>query len=138
MKKFLYKTYGLRSPIKVEENELVGKLVTLCLRDRYEKTNPNNQYRDRLTDNITIVLTKRQSEFGPQLHKLFDLNTHLDKEFKDHMITWIRAHQAAGIPAYNACRMYLEHLSIDENEYAHRSAYKYWGRYNAPKEKSMI
>jgi hypothetical protein len=131
VKKFILKTYPStgtdKGSVKVEEYTTLGKYVTLALREPAGAEN-NGQYRDRLTTTITIVLTKKQSQLGPRLHKLMRINTDIDRVFKEHMLTWINAHQECGVPPYTACRLFLEYYKIDESEYSLEAAHRFYQR----------
>lgn len=133
VKKFILKKYlgttRVNGTIKTEEYNTFGKLVTKALRDNRLRMKYNNsQERDRLTDSITITLTKDQSKFGPKLHKLTRINQDMDDAFKEHLLTWIAGQQEAGISAHAACKMFLEFYDIDEKEYSLDAAYKVWQR----------
>jgi hypothetical protein len=130
VKKFIVKHYRSSATIKVEEYNVLGKFVTLALRDNRNSEENNDQYRNRLTAEITIVLTKEQAELSPRLNKLLRVNVDMDRIFKDHLITTIHMLGAAGIPPYNACKMFLEYYDIDDQEYSLDAAYKFWIRYN--------
>lgn len=103
VKKFILKKYRLTNPIKTEETTSFGK-------------------------SITLVLTKEQSEFGPRQNKLIRINQAMDDAFKEHLLTWVGAQQEAGIPAYAACKMFLQFYDIDEKEYTLDAAYRLWQR----------
>ena len=128
VKKFILKNYCNPEPVKVEEYTTIGKMVTLALRDNRKHAEFNDQYRDRLTATISIHLTTEQSKMGPRLGKLMRLNIHIDGIFKEHMLTWISALKTDGIPAYTACKMFLDYYQLDENEYGLNTAYKYYQR----------
>lgn len=129
VKKFIQKHYRSGSAtIKVEEYNVLGKFVTLALRDNRNSEDYNDKYRNRLTSEITIVLTKEQAEFSPRLNKLLRINVDMDRVFKDHLLTTIHMLGAAGIAPFNACKMYLEHYDIDDSEYSLDAAYKFWLR----------
>ena len=131
VKKFILKTYRTatlaKGTVKVEEYTTLGKYVTLALREPAGPSH-NDQYRDRLTASLTLVLTDKQSKLTPRLHKLMRLNIDLDRVFKEHLITWINAHRLSGIPPYTACRMFLEYYNIDEKEYPLDAAHRYYQR----------
>jgi hypothetical protein len=129
VKKFILKKYRLTNPIKTEETTTLGKAITLALKDnRLRIKYQDSQYRDRLTESLTLVLTKEQSEFGPRANKLIRINQAMDDAFKEHLLTWIAGQQEAGIPAYAACKMFLQFYDIDEKEYTLDAAYRLWQR----------
>lgn len=129
VKKFILKKYRLRTPVKTEETTTFGKAITLVLKDnRLRLKYQDSQYRDRLTASLTIVLTKEQSEFGPRQNKLIRINQAMDDAFKEHLLTWVSGQQEAGIPAYAACKMFLQFYDIDEKEYTLDAAYRLWQR----------
>jgi hypothetical protein len=131
VKKFILKNYGKYisgSGINTEEYTILGKIVTLSLRETRSRVKDNDQYRDRLTETICLVLTKEQTELSPRLHKLIRVNTDMDVIFKDHMLEWIQGQKVAGIPPYTACKMFLERYQIDDKEYSLDAAYRYWQR----------
>ena len=129
VKKFISKNYRLTHPFKTEENNTFGKSITLVLKDNRLRLKYNDsQYRDRLTESITLVLTKEQSEFGPRQNKLIRINQSMDDAFKEHMLTWIAGQQAAGISAHHACKLFLGFYDLDENEYSLDAAYRHWQR----------
>lgn len=129
VKKFILKKYRLKNPIKTEETTSFGKSITLVLKDnRLRLKYQDSQYRDRLTESLTLVLTKEQAEFGPRQNKLIRINQAMDDAFKEHLLTWVGAQQEAGIPAYAACKMFLQFYDIDEKEYTLDAAYRLWQR----------
>lgn len=130
VKKFLKKysppTHGV---IKVDEYSILGKFVSLALLNPRNTDEHISQFRDRLTETITIEITTVQADrMSPRLNKLLRLNIDIDRLFKEHLVAWITSHRATGIPPYNACKLFLDHYSIDENEYSLKSAYQYWQR----------
>lgn len=129
VKKFILKKYRLRNPVKPEETTVFGQLITKVLKDnRMRLKYQDSQYRDRLTESLTIVLTKEQSEFGPRQYKLIRINQAMDDAFKEHLLTWVGAQQEAGVPAHAACKMFLQFYDIDEQEYTLDAAYRLWQR----------
>ena len=130
VKRFILKEYGPSEPVKSEEYGVFGKMVTLALKDNRAGADNNDQYRDRLTASITIVLTHEQSKMGPRLGKLLRINVHMDSLFKEHLLAWISALKANGIAPYTACKMFLDYYDLDENEYSLNSAYMYYKRAN--------
>lgn len=130
IKKFILKTYGQAEPVKVEEYNSLGKMVTLALRDNRTRADHNDQQRDRVTATITIILGKEQTELGPRIGKLMRINNHVDVLFKEHLLIWIHALKADGIAPFTACKMFLEFYGIDEKEYSLDAAYKYYQRNN--------
>lgn len=129
VKKFILKKYRLREPVITEEYSSFGKSVTLALKDNRLRIDYNDsQFRDRLKKSLKVVLTKEQMEFGPRLQKLIRINHAMDDAFKEHLITWVQAQFASGVPAYAACKMFLEFYRIDEKEYSLDAAYKLWQR----------
>lgn len=129
VKKFILQKYNLSNPIKTEEYNTFGKSITLALKDNRLRVDYNDsQYRDRLTESITIILTKEQSEFAPKLQKLIRINDAMNDAFKEHLLTWIEGQRAAGISAHHACKMFLDFYAIDEKEYSLDAAYKMWQR----------
>jgi hypothetical protein len=128
VRKFILKKYKMSYPVKIEEYNVLGKLVTLTLRENRVTEKYNDQYRDRLTGQLEIVLTKEQSELGPRLNKLVRINIYMDRVFKEHLISWIDAQRVAGIPPFNACKTFLQYYGIDETEYSSDAAYQYYQR----------
>ncbi|HYG19900.1 MAG TPA: hypothetical protein VD816_13275, partial [Ohtaekwangia sp.] len=127
VKKFILKNYQVCDPIKIEEYNILGKSVTLALRET--RSLPGKGYQvENLTASITVVLTSEQSKLGPRISKLIRINVDMDRLFKEHLLSWIYALKTAGIPPFTACKMFLEHFSIDEKEYSLDAAYKYWQR----------
>jgi hypothetical protein len=133
VKKFILKHYGSTEPIKTEEYATLGKMVTLSLRDNRAHAEFNDQYRDRLTETLTIILTREQSKMGPRLGKLTRINIHIDGIFKEHMLTWINALKVDGIPAYTAIKMFLDYYELDEPEYSLNTAHQFYKRANGLK-----
>jgi hypothetical protein len=88
----------------------------------------DSQYRDRLTESMTLLLTKEQSEFSPRQNKLIRINMAMDDAFKEHLLTWISGQCQAGIPAHQACRLFLQFYDIQEQEYTLDAAYRFWQR----------
>lgn len=128
VKKFILKQYKTSEPVKVEEYNSLGKMVTLALRDNRTRADQNDQQRNRVTSSITIILGKEQTELGPRLGKLMRINTHIDVIFKEHLLCWIEALKKDGIAPFTACKMFLEYYGIDEKEYSLDAAYKYYQR----------
>lgn len=128
VRKFILKNYKVTDPIKVEDYNVLGKMVTLALRDNRKRVDYNDQYRDRLTASITIVLSKDQADLGPRIGKLIRINIHMDLIFKEHLLCWINALKGDGIPVNTACKMFLEYYNIEEKEYSLDAAYKYYQR----------
>lgn len=130
VKKFLKKTYPMaHGVIKVDEYSILGKFVSLALLNPHNTDQHISQYRDRLTESVTLEITVIQARsMSPRLNKLLRLNIDIDRLFKEHLVAWITSHRATGIPPYNACKLFLDHYSIDENEYSLKSAYQYWQR----------
>ena len=130
VKKFILKKYRLGTrAIRTEESNSFGKAITLALKDnRMRVQYQDSQYRSRLTESLTLILTKEQSEFGPRAYKLIRINQAMDDAFKEHLLTWVGAQQEAGIPAYAACKMFLQFYDIDEKEYTLDAAYRLWQR----------
>lgn len=138
VKKFILKNTRASGSIKVEEYTVLGKLITLALRDSSVGAENNDIYRDRITASITVVLSKRQAELGPRLSKLMRINVDIDRVFKDHLLTSIYSLADAGIPPYKACRMFLERYNIDESEYSADAAYRFYQRSKSGKSKTAI
>jgi hypothetical protein len=128
VKKFILKTYPSavtrKNTVKVEEYTTLGKCITLALREPASKEN-NGQYRSRLTETITLILTKKQAELGPRAHKLMRINTDIDRVFKEHLLNHIAM---SPFPPYAACRNFLSHFGIDENEYSLEVAHRFYQR----------
>lgn len=138
VKKFILKSTRASGIIKVEEYTVLGKLVTLALRDNSVGAKNNDAYRDRITANITLMLSKRQADLGPRISKLIRINVDVDRVFKDHLLTSIYSLADAGIPPYKACRMFLERYNIDEGEYSADAAYRFYQRSKSGKSKTAI
>jgi hypothetical protein len=133
VKKYILKKDVTCEPVMINEFSIFGKCVTLALRDnRARITNLKWPAGDKLTESLTIVLTKEQAELSPRLNKLLRLNRDLDTMFKGELISWILALQTAGIPPHHACKMFLESYGISDLEYSHGNAYRYWQRYKNP------
>lgn len=130
VKKFLKKQYPMvHDVVKVDEYSILGKFVTLALLNPHGTDQHISQFRDRLTESVTFEITTIQAQrMSPRLHKLLRLNIDCDRLFKEHLVAWITSHRATGIPPYNACKLFLDHYGIDENEYSLKSAYQYWQR----------
>ncbi len=115
----------------MEEYTTMGRFITLALRDTrssFEYKDHNDQYRNRLTETITIILTDSQARYGPRTQKLMRINIDMDRVFKEALIIWISAQKQQGIPPYTSCKLFLEHYALDESEYSLEAAYKYWQR----------
>ncbi len=132
VKKFLKRQYGLNviKPIQVDGYSPLGKSVMLALRDNRKRAEYNDQYRDKLTSEITLVLTKEMMELSPKLSKLLKISIDMDGLFKQHLLTWIFAQQTTGIPPFTACKYFLAYFGIEEKEYSLDAAYKFWQRSN--------
>lgn len=129
LKKFILKHYRIKEPVKIENYNTLGNLVSLSL---YQPPSAehNDQYRDRLTTNINIILNSRQAARAPRLFKLMRINIYMDRVFKEHLITHIRSLREQGVPPYTACRFFLEQYNIEESEYPLATAYMHWQRIN--------
>ena len=127
VKKFIIKN-NRGNPLKVEEYSTLGRIITLSLRDTRASFEYNDQYRDRLTEKLTIILTDDQTKYGPRVQKLMRINIDMDRVFKEALIIWISAQKQQGIPPYTSCKLFLEHYALDESEYSLEAAYKYWQR----------
>jgi hypothetical protein len=128
IKKFILKNHdATNGSIKVEEYTTLGKYVTLALREPATAEN-NDQFRDRLTTTLTLELTKKQTQLGPRVSKLMRVNTDMDRVFKEHLLCWIKAQSALGIPPFTACRTFLEYYAIDESEYSLEAAHRFYQR----------
>jgi hypothetical protein len=92
------------------------------------KVENNDQFRDRLTTTLTLELTKKQTQLGPRVSKLMRVNTDMDRVFKEHLLCWIKAQSALGIPPFTACRTFLEYYAIDESEYSLEAAHRFYQR----------
>lgn len=131
VKKFLAHRYGLKSPIKVSENISLGKIVTLSLIDKRQRTLSRTMQRDaesKINSELVLVLTEDQVRMGPRINKLIAINTDIDQIFKEHLITYIMAQKSIGIPVKTACRSFLAEMGINESEYSIDAAYKHWQR----------
>jgi hypothetical protein len=128
VRKFMLKTYSHRAGIfKSEEYTQLGKLVTLALCDPRAWKNSNDQERDRLTSNITLLLNAEQCKMGPRLFKLQRINLDMDRQFKEYLVLWIKAQADLGRGAHPACCSFLEAYDLDPygTEYNLDSAYKF-------------
>jgi hypothetical protein len=132
LKKFLNKQYGfnVKKPIQIDEHSSIGKLVMLALRDKRFSSEYNDQYRNKLTTEIVLRLSKEMVELSPQISKLMKINISIDELFKSHLIAWINGQLTTGIPAYTSCKYFLQFYNIEEKEYSLDAAYKYWQRFN--------
>lgn len=133
VKRFILKNYGGSEPVKTEEYGVLGKMVTLALKDNRAQSDYNDQYRDRLTTTLTITLTSEQSKMSPRQGKIMRINIHMDSLFKEHLLAWISALKVNGIAPYTACKMFLDYYELDENEYSLNTAYQYYKRANGLK-----
>lgn len=134
VRKFALKYFRQPDPIRVEEYSTLGKLVTLALRDNRAQRRGDVRWSggDKLTASLTLILTKEQLELGPRLQKLIRINHDIDCMFKDELLSWIYALRAAGLPAQQACKMFLAHYNITEQEYSDDNAYRYYQRNKRP------
>jgi hypothetical protein len=129
VKKFILRKFRLQEPCRAEEYNTFGKFIMNALEDKRLRLAYNDsQFRDRLTCSIKVLLTTEQIKTSPRLQKLIRINHAMDDAFKEHLVTWIQGQVAAGIPAYAACKMFLQFYDIDENEYSLDAAYKIWQR----------
>lgn len=127
VKKFILKSTRASGAIKVEENTMLGKIVTLALLDNSTRDGNNDASR-RATASVTLTLTKRQVDLRPGIIKLMRINVDIDRVFKDHLLTTIYSLADAGIPSYQACRMFLGRYNINESEYSTDVAYRFFQR----------
>jgi hypothetical protein len=141
VKKFILKRYRFKKKVVVTEHSSLGKLVTLALRESrsgkfghglINEMMVRPQTSEKITETLTLVLTKEQSELSVRLSKLARLNIDFDVLFKEHMLTWIEAAQNLGFAAYPACRLFLQAYGIEESEYSLESAYRYYQRSKDP------
>lgn len=141
VRKFMVKKFKASKAILTTEHSTIGMLVTAALRDNQVKTglgkvhemNVRPETREKLTDELTLILTKRQTDYSVRLSKLIVLNNYFDRMFKEHMLTFMEAQGAVGFPAYAACRNFLKFYDILESEYSLESAYRYYQNQKPPK-----
>jgi hypothetical protein len=124
VKKFIQKNYRVKGDVLQEdEYSVLGKMVTLCLKDKREAED-NDQYRDRLTDSITIVLTSRQASMSPKKGKLMRLNLHVDSLYKEHMMVWVQALKEEGYAPYTATQMFINYYGLGEKDLINAHQYQ--------------
>lgn len=129
VKKFLLKEYPSKAnTIKAEEYRLLGKMITLCLKDNIEASNYNDQYRDRLTEEINIIITARQAAMSPRIGKLIRINQHIDALYKEHLLVWIKSLRAEGLAPHTATKLFIKYYDLQEKDQI--NAYQFWLRYN--------
>lgn len=141
VKKFMLKTFPHDNGVfKIEEWNTLGSLVTLCLIDNRAWKNRNfsnddDYFKDKLTEQITIILNKEQMELSPREYKLMRVNSEMNRLFKEHLFTWVHSQYKVGMPAHKACRSFLEYYKLDPDgtEYNIDNAYKAWQRSQSKK-----
>jgi len=110
-------------------------MIQLCLRDNRKRSEFNDQYRDKLTAELTIKLGTELNKLSPRIGKLMRINIYADNLFKEALMVWIEAQGEDGIAPYSACKSFLKFYDIDENDYALQTAYQYYQRKNGSKQK---
>lgn len=142
VKKFMLKNFAHQNGVfKSEEWSTLGSLVTLCLidKEKWRDGHYNNDYlKENTTKAITIILSPRQAKMSPRVYKLQRINIEINTLFKEHMETWIKSQYKLGVPAYQACKSFLEYYGLDPDgkEYSIDNAYKAWQRSQEKKDKS--
>lgn len=128
LKKFLL--HGKRrqqEPLKVTERSTLGVCIMKILAEKrnwkFEKV------LEDYTERITIIPGKEMLERSPRLHRLVYINVDLEKVFKECLYVWVAAQSKAGVPEYEACKNFIDHYSIRQNEYTYDAAERAWRRY---------
>jgi hypothetical protein len=134
LKKFVLKQLGA-DPIIATERDFLGNAIMAVLNDKRNHNQPQELY--RMTERITVVLTKEMKERSPRLGRIVYVNTLLSKQFRDALVIWVQAQVHAQIPANQACKNFLEHYRIDENEYTYDGLYKIWQRHKDDRQKKQ-
>lgn len=109
-----------RGKVLISDASSIGKIATLSSLDkRLWKQKPVKSY----TSKITI-------EFEEKIEiNSSGLVTGISRLFKERLFLWIRAQEDIGQSALKACRSFLDHYKITEDEYSTSTAYKAWQRY---------
>jgi hypothetical protein len=128
VKKYLAKKFfnGNKGPIKIEEDTLLGKQFMSIIIDARNKDFIDKHI--EYTETIDVILSQDMMSKSPRIHKLVAINFFLDKLFKEALVDWILSAQHYGVRPFPASKDFLAHYGIDENEYSHDAAYKYWTR----------
>lgn len=117
VKKFIIKNYNIvGNTIKVSEQNTFGKMIVTALLDNRTRSTFNDQYRDRLTESLTIVLTSELAQMVPRLGKLKRINLHVDALYKEHLLCWINALRSEGHEPYTVCRMFIAYYNLEEKD----------------------
>jgi len=136
LKKFIIKRFIKKSKIlfvdEESKDDKVGssfdKMIQLCLRDNRKRSEFNDQYRDKLTDELVVELGTKLNELSPRIGKLMRINIYADSLFKEALLIWIEAQGEDGISPHAACKSFIKFYDIDESEYALTTAYQYYQR----------
>ncbi len=86
---------------------------------------------DEYTERIQLSLTDDMRKRSPSLRRLVHINVDLERVFKEHLYIWVEGQRNAGIPEYEACKNFLDHYRIQDNEYSYDAAERAWRRYKA-------
>lgn len=128
LKKFILKNYKDREPLRIEDNSMLGKMITLALYDNRNRSKHKDQHPVRMTERLVIILSEEQQNLHPGIDKLVRINVSMDRIFKEHLMGWIQAMRTNGMTPFKACRMFLDHYGINGEEYSVNTAYKYYQR----------
>lgn len=160
LKKYFVKQFfsGQHGPHKIEEDTLIGKHVMSLLLDartrklkhkhltrnkritrlpgesRGAQSSASNSTAARKDQVLEVILSEAMAKRSPNISKLIRLNTYLEDLFQSHLVTWIRSADFYGIPPYASSKDFLAYFAIDESEYSHDGAYRYWQRYKSDQQ----
>lgn len=130
MKKYLAKKFfsgRKRGPYKIEEDTLLGKQFMSVIIDARKKDVIDKHI--QFSEHIEVILSQDMAARSPKISKLTSINFFLDKVFKEDLIGWILSAQYYGMRPFPASKDFLAFYGIEENEYSHDAAYKFWMRW---------
>jgi hypothetical protein len=120
-------------PLKIEEDTLLGKQFMSIIIDARKK-DVIDQHLEH-THVIEVILSQDMMKRSPNLPRLVPINFFLDKLFKEDLRSWVLSARFYGIRPYPATKNFLEFYGIDESEYSHDAAYRYWQRWQSSQYK---
>ena len=86
---------------------------------------------ERMTDTISLSLTKRLSEFSFPPITVYHFNAEMDQVFKEHLVEWINSQVFTNtINVSEAIRNFQKKYKITEGEYPFDNMYRHYTRWN--------
>ncbi len=125
LKKIIINLHQDKEPLKAEIDNQLGAVINQVITDRMKSRISPDSYSEVLQVDLCADLGRR----SPRIAKLILINHFYSKYFKFLMMNWVQAQYAAGIPAYQAVKNFLEFYNIQEEEYSYETGYRAWLRY---------